>query len=277
MASRHRRAVRAALSAEHDIYRIERATVLRIRRDLEAAHAATMQRLASASASWDVTQARAVLAEIERQMLVWEQVSVSGIGRALPEVQIGGQQQVVAALSAGGIEVGVLPAIGTSFVAVSQQTLPVLITGVSKDVIRQVGAILRNAVLAQETPYVAMQKIGAVTGKGPFASAFARGEAIVRTEVGRIAQNANWGTLDALQRRDGGYLKEWINAGDFRVRTSHAFAHGQKRRVDEHFIVGGSRLMYPHDPAGPASETVNCRCISVPLHESWAPSGTSWT
>jgi hypothetical protein len=36
--------------------------------------------------------------------------------------------------------------------------------------------------------------------------------------------------------------------------------HGDVVPVDEPFSVNGSELMYPGDPAGPASETINCRC-----------------
>jgi hypothetical protein len=37
--------------------------------------------------------------------------------------------------------------------------------------------------------------------------------------------------------------------------------------VDEAYIVGGHSLMFPRDPRGPAEETINCRCVSVPYVE----------
>jgi len=39
---------------------------------------------------------------------------------------------------------------------------------------------------------------------------------------------------------------------------------GQEREVEEPFDVGGEKLLYPRDPAGSASMTINCRCVSAP-------------
>lgn len=52
--------------------------------------------------------------------------------------------------------------------------------------------------------------------------------------------------------------RQWRNQGDSRVRESHQSV--APVRLDEPFIVGGSMLAYPRDPAGPASETFGCRC-----------------
>ncbi len=56
------------------------------------------------------------------------------------------------------------------------------------------------------------------------------------------------------------YQKVWVSQGDDRVRPSHADADGQRVALGEPFKVGMSLLRYPRDPAGPASETVGCRC-----------------
>src|SRR5690606_26004073 len=55
--------------------------------------------------------------------------------------------------------------------------------------------------------------------------------------------------------------KTWLTVGDSRVRPSHRALHGTTVGVDEAFDVGGASLAYPHDPSGPASETINCRCV----------------
>ena len=56
------------------------------------------------------------------------------------------------------------------------------------------------------------------------------------------------------------YVKVWVTQGDDRVRADHAEADGQTVPLSEPFKVGLTLLRYPRDPAGPASQTVNCRC-----------------
>lgn len=66
--------------------------------------------------------------------------------------------------------------------------------------------------------------------------------------------------------QDGGEVgaREWSAA--FRnTRASHAAAHAQVVGMDETFSVGGSALMYPGDPAGPAAEIINCECDELPV------------
>jgi uncharacterized protein with gpF-like domain len=90
-----------------------------------------------------------------------------------------------------------------------------------------------------------------------------RVEMIARTEVGRAMNTGShklfveWGVTQ----------KEWNSARDKRVRDSHARANGQIRGIDEPFIVGGYRMMHPHDLSLGASiaEIVNCRCVELPI------------
>ena len=53
----------------------------------------------------------------------------------------------------------------------------------------------------------------------------------------------------------------WLTRGDHRVRHSHSFMSGQKRRLGDPFLSGaGNLLMHPGDRNAPASDTVRCRC-----------------
>ena len=69
------------------------------------------------------------------------------------------------------------------------------------------------------------------------------------------------------------YQKEWIASFDDRTRSSHSEA-GASDPVDynQPFMVGGSFMMYPGDPAGPAAEVVNCRCSVAPFPKQNAQS-----
>lgn len=107
-------------------------------------------------------------------------------------------------------------------------------------------------------------------------SAFAtyRAETIARTEVNG-AYNA--GTYESNQTLGdvGPVEKYWIATGDDRTRETHREADGQVRAFADPFSIGGSEMLYPHDPAGPAKEIVNCRCVLGYLYPGMArPDGT---
>jgi hypothetical protein len=79
----------------------------------------------------------------------------------------------------------------------------------------------------------------------------------VRTETVRAS---NYGALAAAHDSDFEYEKIWIEVKDNRTRRSHRHSTGvghEQRGLLDSFSNG---LMFPGDPNGPASETINCRC-----------------
>jgi len=84
-----------------------------------------------------------------------------------------------------------------------------------------------------------------------------RAARIARTETHGAA---NFGANEAARETGLRLRREWISSDDERTRESHALANGQIVGQDEPFTVGYVSLMYPGDPSGPASETINCRC-----------------
>ena len=57
-------------------------------------------------------------------------------------------------------------------------------------------------------------------------------------------------------------ISRWKTAKDERVRSSHRAMDGQEQPFGEPFLSGaGNTLRFPGDPLGPASDTVNCRCV----------------
>lgn len=88
---------------------------------------------------------------------------------------------------------------------------------------------------------------------------FSRARTIARTEV-NIAQNT--GRYNEL-RAEGVKKKQWLTAGDEKVRPSHRdAANDGPVPMDEPFSNG---LMNPGDPDGPPEEVINCRCTLVPV------------
>jgi hypothetical protein len=99
-----------------------------------------------------------------------------------------------------------------------------------------------------------------------------RAERIARTES---AAAVNGGTYEAHVTRAAAtgerVRKQWMATGDERVRGSHAAANGQVRDLSQPFDVGGSDLLFPGDPHGPAHEVINCRCALLIVHPGDEP------
>lgn len=92
-------------------------------------------------------------------------------------------------------------------------------------------------------------------------------ESYWRVRSQRIARTESTGAYNAAGLAaladEGEEQKAWIATEDSRTRPSHAAADRQVVPITQPFTVGASALMIPADPAGPAHETVNCRCTVV--------------
>lgn len=74
-----------------------------------------------------------------------------------------------------------------------------------------------------------------------------RAERIARDQVSKLNSDFN----RVRQRENGIERYEWMSAADRRVRTSHAFLHGQIRRWSN-----------PHPTEGHPGDPINCRCVA---------------
>lgn len=89
-----------------------------------------------------------------------------------------------------------------------------------------------------------------------------RARTVARTEV---VGAYNGGLYDAFAMivdadPDTDYVKHWLATEDQRTRPDHREADGQLVPWGTPFDVGGFAMQYPHDPAGPPQEVINCRC-----------------
>lgn len=104
-----------------------------------------------------------------------------------------------------------------------------------------------------------------------------RARTIARTEVIGAVNAGSYYEAKGL----GVQTKTWLATEDSRTRPTHNRADDQTVGIDEMFEVGGALMRFPHDPAAPAKETVNCRCTNLYDHNDlcmcvpgWAQSET---
>jgi HK97 family phage portal protein len=81
----------------------------------------------------------------------------------------------------------------------------------------------------------------------------------------------NSGRMEAMQQI-GVQRHQWLTAGDERVRDTHAALDGAIAIVGTNDWEGGggvvaTSLRYPLDPTAPPGETINCRCVTIPVEE----------
>jgi uncharacterized protein with gpF-like domain len=89
-----------------------------------------------------------------------------------------------------------------------------------------------------------------------------RARTVARTEVVGAYNGGLHDAFAMLVESDPGtaYVKRWLATDDQRTRPDHVEADGQAVPWAQHFSVGGFDMLYPHDPAGPPQEVINCRC-----------------
>lgn len=87
-----------------------------------------------------------------------------------------------------------------------------------------------------------------------------RAKLIARTQVHTVANN---GMLKAVKSTKYKTEKEWLNAGDSRVRDQHLssmISPDVRIPVEESWNVDGYEMEYPGDPSGGIANIANCRC-----------------
>lgn len=93
------------------------------------------------------------------------------------------------------------------------------------------------------------------------ATVVARTETMAAVNAGAFAGAVR----DAATRQDPAPFKVWLATDDKRTRPTHREADAQRTLLTSPFMVGGSSLMYPGDPRGPAQEVIQCRCTFLPV------------
>ena len=83
-----------------------------------------------------------------------------------------------------------------------------------------------------------------------------RSTRIAKTEMNGVVNGGQW----LADKQAGVDSKMWISANLPTSREHHIAASGQVVGIDDLFQVGGSRLRWSSDSAGPAHDVINCYC-----------------
>lgn len=282
------------LRAGSELAAIEAEVTKEVWEELEKAREELEGELNSLTTQIEIDRVIKLLTEIERQQAQLEIAINDLFFDALSEAWHEGEERVHGVAEKYGLEITSKPFISRNFLEVAVRTLPDLIKGITDEWKGDIGRILRRAALGRLTPLEVMQQIGklppymkfnyrtgkfepltqaelrrAMAAKGPYAKLFRRIEATARTEIGRIAQTANFLTMQEVAKDDPRWMKEWSAVLDSRTRPDHVALSGERVPVNEAFHISGEALRYPHDPAASASETINCRCTILPWHPAF--------
>ena len=86
-----------------------------------------------------------------------------------------------------------------------------------------------------------------------------RARTIVRTEAGRVQEEATMDAARKSKKSGADVVKQWNAILDAVTRLTHKRLDGQIREIDEPFEIDGKKAMQPHG-FGIAEEDINCRC-----------------
>lgn len=129
----------------------------------------------------------------------------------------------------------------------------------ANDINTQLGLVTIGA----QGPGEAIRAVQALLGE----NTAQRAGMIVHTELARGFSTASFERLRSAAEYVPGLKKKWRKSGKLHPRLEHAAINNQVRDWNAPFVLHGGRvaMMYPHDPAAPASETINCGCVMLPV------------
>lgn len=132
------------------------------------------------------------------------------------------------------------------------------ITQISKTTMSDVRSLVQQGI----TEGLSEREIGRMIKRIAPTKSASRAQTIARTEVHSASQFAAQASAEAIGLP---MVRVWlaVQDGGERTREDHLDIDGQRRGMHEPFDVGGTKLMYPGDPAGPAEQVINCRCVVV--------------
>ncbi|MGQ0545548.1 MAG: hypothetical protein ACT4P3_09485 [Betaproteobacteria bacterium] len=244
-----------------------RTSLMRSTRDdlvrlLKAAEGAIREQLASQPTDYQQWSLPQLSSEIRRTLDEFARdggARISGaagdawsLGRELTE------KPLVSAMPEASVA-SALPMLETTQLAAMRAFMIDRVKDIGVDAANKITAELGLVAIGAQSPSDAIGRVAEILGE----ASRARATTIVRTELGRAFSTAAQLRLEQAAGVVPGLKKQWRRSGKLHPRLHHDLADGQVREVNEPFVLkplgrAPVELMYPRDPAAPASETINC-------------------
>jgi hypothetical protein len=225
---------------------------------------------------WSLTK---LTQEIKVVSLELGDAATAQAAKAAQAAWVAGADLVTKPLAASGLAAGLNmePHINARQLQAMRAFLTDRMQDVSAQAARLINSELGLVVLGAQNPYEAQKSIRSILED----KSAVRAGTIVRTELMRFYSTASSSAMASAAEAGVEMDKVWRRSSKTYPRLSHALTDGQRRPHDKPFILGmsqvatpeptgGLRMMYPHDPTAPASETINCGCIAVPKPRRFA-------
>lgn len=173
-------------------------------------------------------------------------------------------------LAAAGINVEAqLPLLDATVLVQLRSFVSLRLKDVGTEAATAIGRQLSLVTIGGQSPFDAIKRVQTLLG----ADTPRRATTIVRTEVSRAFAMASDQRLTQAAARVPGLQKQWRRSGKLHSRANHDAADGQVVDAGQPFTLqtgeGPIQMMYPHDPAAPPGETINCGCVALPFKSTW--------
>lgn len=285
---RVQRANRAAQDVLKERNEVERAAVLRLKLQLQALRQELGRRLLAGEGS--LTDFRrfnlnAMVADVDRLVEDNQQQLAQDARAAYSKMGDIGDMAAEEPLRAAQLNIRPeLPGLDSILVSAAFDNTLELLTQPMQQFASTTKVLLRGVALAGDQKFEAIQKLQAqIEGQG-MDSAQYKAERIIRTELGRVFNQATYDRLVSLANDFGFLRKGWRAAGDTRTRIGHreaarTYARGSGIPMAERFqikvydergkqakLLGNAMLRFPLDPLVKpdgrvgAAATIMCRC-----------------
>lgn len=198
---------------------------------------------------------------------------------SLQQMVITGKSGTPRALERAAVT-GALPEINTLELEIAIANSYRLVSGFSVEMREQLRSVMVRATLGQRTPYETMKEIEVLLRAGgrkvpPGRLAF-EAERIFRTEGLRISNMASYERMSQTATQIPRAQKVWLHGGGGKSpREHHAALDGKVIGFNDYFELKDRKgnkwaARFPHDPALPPGEVINCTCTVALVLPGWS-------